>query len=259
MSKDDEHGTVWITGAANGMGRSFAGHLAGQGWRVGMIDIDADALRETEEEVSKHGTCLACVCDVASYEDVRASVQRFEAELGPVTALINNALEAERGSVLDLDIRDWRRAIDVCLTGYFTCAQLAAREMVKRNYGSIINMSSGSGERGMPGTAGYASSKGGINALTRVLCVDLAPYGIRANTVTVGPIPTRFFRNFLKDDDQGFKAREARIPLGRFGRPDDAHGIIDFLLSPKSEWTTGGLFHIDGGANNAALVRVVNQ
>jgi NAD(P)-dependent dehydrogenase (short-subunit alcohol dehydrogenase family) len=259
MTTIDQHGTVWITGAAHGMGRSFAQHLASQGWRVGMIDIDEEALREAEQEISEVGTCLACVCDVSSYDDVQTSVQRFEEHLGPVTALINNALEAERGTVLELDIRDWRRAIDVCLTGYFISAQLAAREMVKRRYGSIVNMSSGSGERGMPGTAGYACSKGGINALTRVLCVDLAPYGVRANTVTVGPIPTRFFRNFLKDDEQGFQAREARIPMGRFGRPEDAHGIIDFLLSPQSEWTTGGLFHIDGGANNAALVKVVNQ
>jgi NAD(P)-dependent dehydrogenase (short-subunit alcohol dehydrogenase family) len=252
-----EQGVVWITGAARGLGKSIALHLAQQGWRVGMIDVDEPALRTAEREVSSVGSCVGVPCDVSSSEQIAAAASVFETSLGPVTALINNAVAAEHASILILDEAVWRRSLDVSLTGYFLIAQTAARKMVERRAGSIVNISSGSAERGMPGTAAYACSKGGVNTLTRVLCTDLAEFGIRANTVTVGPMDTEFFRDFLHNDAEGIEARRARVPLGRLGVPEDVHGVIDYLLSPGSMWTTGALFNIDGGANNAGFVKLV--
>jgi len=251
--------TVWVTGAANGVGRGVALHLAKQGWHVGMLDIDAENLREAAQEAeAAGGTVHAVEGDVSSEADLARAVAAFDEKLGPVYAVINNAVYSERATVLDMSATAYRRALEVGLVGYYIWAQAAARSLVARNVaGCIINMGSGSAERGMPSTTGYASGKGGILALTRVLALDLAQYGIRVNTVTVGPMLTKFFTGFLEGDQVGLDARLARIPLGRFGEIEDVVTLFDYLLSDGALWTTAALFHVDGGANNAALVKSV--
>ena len=117
-------------------------------------------------------------------------------------------------------------------------------------------MSSGAAERGMPGTIAYGCAKGGVNSMTRILAVELARSGVLVNTVVYGPIVTAGFMT-MAADDAGVEARRNRIPLGRFGTSTDCIGIVKYLLSADAKWTTGALFHVDGGANNAGLVQLV--
>jgi NAD(P)-dependent dehydrogenase (short-subunit alcohol dehydrogenase family) len=251
-------GVVLVTGAATGMGRDMAIRLAATGWSVGICDVNEDGLQETVAAASAGGTCVAWTADIAVGADVTRFVEEAESRLGPIDALVNNALHAVEGFVLELSEADWRRAIDVSLTGYFLCAQAAGRRMVQRSYGRIVNFSSGAAERGIPRTAAYGSAKGGVNSFTRVLAVELAASGVTVNTLTTGPIMTEGFR-LLAKSEEGIEARRRRIPVGRFGTADDYLPVLEFLISPQAGWTTGGLFHVDGGANNAALVQSVTE
>jgi NAD(P)-dependent dehydrogenase (short-subunit alcohol dehydrogenase family) len=115
-------------------------------------------------------------------------------------------------------------------------------------------MSSGSAERGIPGTGAYAAAKGGVNAMTRTLAVETAAHGVTVNTVTLGPVMTAGFAKLAVSDD-GVEARRRRVPVGRLGATRDCVALVELLLDPGSTWITGGLFHVDGGANNAALVQ----
>jgi NAD(P)-dependent dehydrogenase (short-subunit alcohol dehydrogenase family) len=258
LSAAGEHGMVLLTGAAGGLGRDMAIRLAAGGWAVAACDIDADGLRETVELATAGGTCAGWTADISVVDDVARFVSEAEAQLGPAKALVNNALHPVEGFVLDLDVEDWRRTIDVSLTGYFICAQAAGRRMVERGYGRIVNLSSGAAERGIPRTAAYGSAKGGVNSFTRVLAVELASKGVTVNTLTTGPILTEGFR-LLAKDEAGIAARQRRVPVGRLGEAADYMPLLSYLISPEAAWTTGGLFHVDGGANNAALVQSVEQ
>ena len=251
-------GVVWVTGGANGLGRGLAIGLARIGWRVAVSDIDQTAIESLQTELAAIAPSLVMAGDVTSSDDIERVLNELEDKLGPLDAVINNALFAVRGSVLDVTEVDWRRAIDVNLTGYFLCTQAAARRMVSRRAGRIVNISSGAAERGIPGTVAYGCAKGGVNAMTRIFAVELAQHGICVNTVTTGPIMTEGFAT-LAADAAGIEARRRRVPIGRLGTVDDCLGIIEYLLSPASAWTTGALFHVDGGANNAGLVQQVSQ
>lgn len=255
---ENETGTVLLTGGGGGMGREIAIDLARAGWRVGICDIDADGLWETVARASEVGSCSGWMADIAVRHDVERFVVAAEDELGPADALINNALHAVEGFVLELSEESWRRVIDVSLTGYFLCAQAVARRMVERGYGRIVNMSSGSAERGIPRTAGYAAAKGGVNSFTRVLAVELAARGVTVNTLTTGPIMTEGFRLIAKSEE-GIAARRRRVPVGRLGETADFMPLLQFLISRSAQWTSGALFHVDGGANNAAFVQVVEE
>jgi NAD(P)-dependent dehydrogenase (short-subunit alcohol dehydrogenase family) len=249
----DRKGAVWITGGANGVGRELAVALAQHGWPVGVCDIDRDGLATLAAEVGE-GVLATSVADIADETDVQRSYDELTAQLGPITGLINNALYADNRRIIDLSITEWRRCIDVSLTGYLLCSQVAVRRMIEAGYGRVINMSSGSAERGIPGTGAYAAAKGGVNALTRTLAVEVAANGITVNTLTLGPVMTAGFAKLAVNDD-GIEARRRRVPVGRLGATADCVGLVELLLDPASNWITGGLFHVDGGANNAALVQ----
>lgn len=251
-------GTVLISGGAKGLGRGMALALAKDGWNVAICDIDAAALERTVRDVARLGRCKGWLADIAVKADVDRWVDEAEATLGPITALVNNAIAVAEGFFLELSEEGWRRTIDITLTGYFLCAQAAARRMVTRRYGRIINHSSGAAERGIPRTVSYACAKGGVNSLTRTMAVELAQYGIAVNTLTTGPMMTETFAGLAKTDE-GLVARRRRVPMGRFGEIDDIMPLVRYLISPGAAWTTGGLFHVDGGANNAALVQSVQQ
>jgi NAD(P)-dependent dehydrogenase (short-subunit alcohol dehydrogenase family) len=250
--------TVLLTGGATGLGREIAVALARDGWNVAICDILEQELDEAVAEAAGAGVCRGWVADITVAADVERFVAEAERELGPADALVNNALHAVEGFILDLREEDWRRVVDVSLTGYFLCSQVAGRRMRDRGYGRIVNMSSGSAERGIPRTGAYGAAKGGVNALTRTLAVELAQYGITVNTLTTGPILTEGFKRLAKSDD-GIEARRRRVPVGRLGETPDYMPVLRFLISPESAWTTGALYHVDGGANNAALVQVVEE
>ncbi len=258
IEHDQERGVVLLSGAAKGIGRGLAIALAAEGWTIAACDVDEAGLAETIERACCDGACRGWVTDIADAAAVESWVAEAEEQLGPAVVLINNAINAAEGFFLSLTEQEWRRTIDVSLTGYFFCAQTVARRMAGRGYGRIVNMSSGSAERGIPRTVSYAAAKGGVNSLTRVMAVELASSGICVNTLTTGPMMTETFAAIAKTEE-GIEARRRRVPIGRLGEMDDVLPLVRFLISPEARWTTGALFHVDGGANNAALVQSVAQ
>lgn len=255
MASDEkfDQQAVAITGGGRGLGRGLAVELARRGWYVAICDIDEEALDSAVEEINGVGIGAGWLADVS----VESDVNRFigEAVVGPrrLIGLINNAIYAAPGAFLDLSVDEWRRSIDVSLTGYFLCGQAAARHMVGEGYGRIVNMSSGSGEHAFPGTTAYGTAKGAINSLTRIMALELAPFGVTANTLTTGPMMTDTFRRVLRGREELYEQRKGRVPIGnRFGEIDDIIGLVSYLLSPAAKWTTGALFHVDGGSNSTA-------
>jgi 2-hydroxycyclohexanecarboxyl-CoA dehydrogenase len=253
MTAEGERQVVVVTGGANGIGREIARRLHAENWKVAILDNDEGALASTLAQVGGERSFRGWAVNVADHVAVEAVVGEIENDLGPIAALINNALWVSGEPFLEMPEASFRRTIDSSLIGYFVPSQIVARRMVQRRYGRIVNMSSGSAERGIPRTGGYASAKGGVNALTRVIAVELAQYGVVANILVLGPIATDTGRRLAKTDE-GLEARRRRVPMGRLGDPDDYIGAVRYLISPALRWTTGSTLYCDGGANGAALV-----
>ena len=242
MSKGDDR-VVVVTGAGNGIGQAIAERFGAAGASVVVNDIDGDDAAATVGAITgAGGSALAAVADVSSADEV-ASI--FDAALdayGTVDVLVNNAgLVSPMRHFLEADEAWWRRLIDVNLTGHFLCSHRAARIMAPKREGAIINMSSGGATRAHRAFTAYDASKGGIEALTRAMALDLGPYGIRVNALMPGSIDTEGM------DESARRLRGENIPLGRVGDPDDMAGPALFLASDDARYVTGHVLKVDGG------------
>lgn len=234
---------VVVTGAAGGIGRSIAERFAGQGAKVVVNDIDADAAAEVVASITgAGGTAIDAVADVSSGDSVAAMFDAVMAEYGTVDVLVNNAgLVSPMLHFFDADEAWWRKIVDVNLTGHFLCSHKAARIMAKAGGGNIINMSSGGATRAHRAFTAYDATKGGIEALTRAMALDLGPYNIRVNALMPGSIDT----SGLSLADR--KLRGENVPLGRIGEPIDMTGAALFLASDDAAYITGDVIKVDGG------------
>jgi NAD(P)-dependent dehydrogenase (short-subunit alcohol dehydrogenase family) len=241
---------VIITGARRGMGRSHALVLAKAGAKVVVSDISEEDCQKVVKEIEKNGgEALAVKCDVSKKEEVDGLVKKTIERFGKVDILVNNAGICQFRPFLELTEEDWDRTLDINLKGYFLCAQAAAKEMVKRKKGKIINIASiASGQVGIgfPALAHYSASKGGIIALTETLAVELAPYNIRVNAIAPGMIETPMIVP-VKESPEQEKEVLKRIPLGRPGNPEEVSNLVLFLASDASSYITGSTVIIDGG------------
>lgn len=234
-----------ITGAPGGIGSALARGLAAEGARVVLHAwpaSDADGLRY------ELGDSVAGVVsgDVRSSDEARALVDEASALLGGLDVLVNNAGVMSTTPLLDLGEEEWRRVIDTNLTGYFFVGQRAAQIMAECGSGSIVNVSSTRQVQANPGNAAYATAKGGVAMLTRSMAVELAPLGVRVNSIAPGTFVTDLNRHYLEDPDYA-AGRIAGIPVGRFGRTDELVGAVVYLASAESSFTTGASIMIDGG------------
>jgi len=234
---------VVVTGAARGIGRAIAKRFGAEGSRVVVADIDEPGGASAADEiVAAGGTAIACATDIASEEQVDRLFARALEEFGALDALINNAsLIGPTKHVLEADKAWWDRIIGVNLTGTFLCARRAAHIMARRGGGSIVNTSSGGGTRAHRAFVAYDASKGGIEAMTRALALDLAPYGIRVNCLVPGLI------NTYGASDEFRASQDAIVPLGRMGTAEDLAGTAVFLASSDSGYITGQTIVVDGG------------
>jgi NAD(P)-dependent dehydrogenase (short-subunit alcohol dehydrogenase family) len=239
-----------VTGAGSGIGRAIALAFSGEGADVVAVDRDGVSAEATAVEAPGPGELLPLVADIAQAEQVRRMVLATIAAFGRLDVLVNNAaiqLHGEDSRCHELDEGVWDRTMSVNLRGPFLCTKYALPELIGGGGGSIINIASPTafGDRGAGYTA-YASSKGGVVTLTRVVATDYARERVRVNAIIPGATETPLITDLLRDEST--RARlQAATPLGRLGQPEDVVGIAVYLASDESAFATGALFAVDGG------------
>lgn len=240
-----------ITGAGSGMGRAAAQMFAAEGARVIVADFDEAGGSETATMVQESGGQASFVrADVSSEADARTMVDHAVERFGRVDVLYNNAgvMPEQDHSVLDTDVATWDRVMAINVRGVFLACKYAIPHMVEQGSGSVINISSFVALLGcsVPQDA-YTASKGAVLSLTRSLAVQFAPRGVRSNAICPGPIETPMLQEWLLTDKEARKARLARNPTGRFGKPEEIVNVAIYLASDESLWTNGAHFVVDGG------------
>jgi 2-hydroxycyclohexanecarboxyl-CoA dehydrogenase len=235
--------SVIVTGAGHGIGRAVAERFASEGAKVGVNDIDPARAEETVAAIGANA--IALPGDVGSEEDVQRITSTAVEAHGPIDVLVNNAAlatyEAVTRHFLEGDAAWWNRIIQTNLTSVFLCSNAVAMSMAKRRTGAIIHLSSGGASHAHRAMAAYDAAKGGIEALTRAMALDLAPYGVRVNFVVPGLIRTYDISDELAAE------RGQVVPLQRLGTADDMAGPIVFLASDDARYMTGTGVVVDGG------------
>lgn len=238
---------VIVTGAAQGIGRAVALHLASPGVQLAVWDVKRDGVEETAKLCQEKGAAArAWTVDVGDADAIEAAVAAFERAWGKPDGLVNNAGIFPRARALDMKLAEWEEVLRVNLTGTFLTARAVAARMKDLGRGAIVNTASGRALAGAANGAHYAASKGGIIALTKSLALDWAAYGIRVNCVIPGLTDTAQPRVEMGDNE--LYAAGARIPMGRIGRPQDIAAVVAFLLSDDAGYMTGQSVAANGGA-----------
>ncbi|HUT96499.1 MAG TPA: SDR family NAD(P)-dependent oxidoreductase [Dehalococcoidales bacterium] len=241
--------TAIVTGSRRGIGRAIALALAKDGANVTVSDINQEDCQKVVAEIEKMGRKgLAVKCDVSSAPEVEELVKKTVAEFGRLDILVNNAGIISYKPFLELTEEDWDKLLGVNLKGQFLCAQAAAREMIKNNWGRIINIASiSSGGCGIafPLIAHYTASKGGVMALTEALALELTARGINVNAICPGAIDTDMTKG-AKESGQ-LEPVLLRIPKGRLGKPEEIANLAVFLASEEASYIAGAAIVIDGG------------
>jgi len=239
---------ILVTGASSGLGRHFVSTLARAGAAVALAARSADKLADASGEIRGiGGNAVAVTLDVTNAASVREAVGKAEAELGPITALVNNAGVVVAKPLFEHAESDWDRVVDTNLKGAWLVAQEVARRMAGHGQGgSIINIASILGLRVVGGgLPEYSASKAGLIQLTKVLALELARYNIRVNAIAPGYIQTDLNREYLQS--QAGQALIRRIPQRRPGEPSDLDGVLLLLASDASRYITGAVIPVDGG------------
>jgi NAD(P)-dependent dehydrogenase (short-subunit alcohol dehydrogenase family) len=237
-----------VTGGSRGIGRAVCLAFAAEGAAVAVNATTFEGADKTAEEIRRGGgRALAVKANVADPAEVGAMVDQVVSGFGRLDILVNNAGISMARPSAELPLEDWQRAIDIDLNGVFYCSQAAGRQMLRQKYGNIINMSSMYGLVVAPGRAAYSTSKGGINALTKVLAVEWARDNIRVNAICPGYITTELVTDLMARGvlDESKLAR--RCPMGRLGNVDEVAKVALFLASDDSSYITGQSIVVDGG------------
>lgn len=237
-----------ITGGSRGLGLAMARALAGAGAEVAVCSRHAEELAEAgrELEAASGRATLTVAADVTQAEDrerlVSAALERF----GRLDVLVNNAGTGLRRPVLEMSEDDWRRILEVNLTAPFLLAQRAAREMLARRWGRILNISSALGSIALPDRSAYCASKGGLLQLTRVMALEWAEAGITVNAICPGPFKTPYNLR-LQENPSLYESYLRLIPQHRWGDLDEIGGAAVFLASDAASFITGTALYVDGG------------
>jgi len=229
---------VIVTGAGSGIGRASARALAAEGARVVVADARAEAAEAVGGEIrSRGGQALPVVTDVADPAAVEKLLARSLEAFGQVHVLLNSAGISMRRPVLEMSDAEWHRVLGVNLHGTFYCCRAVGRHMAERGYGRIINLASDRATFGLVNGAHYATSKGGVIALTKSLALELGRAGVTVNAINPGTTDTPMARGTLTDEE--WQSRGRQDPLGRFSTPDDIAQLVLFLAGPGGAFMTG--------------------
>ncbi len=234
-----------VTGPGRGIGRGIALALAQAGADIVAVSRRVpEALASDVERLGR--ACHHVAADLANPAEVEVVIPRALAAAGRVDILVNNAGMATRGPAIDVSSTDWHRVLQVNLHAVFRLCQAAAKDMLPRKRGKIINIASMMSFEGGILVSPYTASKGAVGQLTKALANEWAPHGINVNAIAPGYIATDLTQP-LQDDPVRGPAILVRIPAGRWGRPDDLGGAAVFLASAASDYVHGHLLAVDGG------------
>lgn len=241
----DEYKNAVVTGAARGIGKSIALKLAESGINVVISDIMIDEAEKIAEELRKKGVkSIAVKTDVSNIDSVNDMVEQTVKEFGSIDFLINNAGVTRDNLTIRMSEQEWDMVLNINLKGTFLCSQAAAKMMMKKRFGRIVNIASVSGILGTAGQANYASSKAGVIALTKTFARELGGRNITTNAIAPGYIITEMTEKLPE------KVKEAyisQIPLKRGGTPEDIAEVVKFLISPSASYITGTVINVSGG------------
>ena len=247
---DSSQRVALVTGAARGIGLAVAKRFLAEGWQVALLDIAADQLARSVEALALPDSTLALVCDVADANAVAAAFARLERRFGRLDALVNNAGIAVFAPLMETSDADWRRVLDVNLTGPFLCTK-AAIPFMRRDGGAIVNITSISGLRASTLRSAYGTSKAALAHLTKQLAVELADLAIRVNAVAPGPVDTAMAKAVHSPEIRA--DYHDASPLNRYGLEEELAEAVFFLCSERASYITGQILAVDGGFDAAGI------
>jgi NAD(P)-dependent dehydrogenase (short-subunit alcohol dehydrogenase family) len=235
-----------VTGGARGIGAAIVSELIAAGYRTAVIDVNTKAIaRAADTDAARAGLLLPLELSITDRTAVEAAMSTLAGQHGPIRALVNNAGMTLPATFMDQTDEDWDRIVDVNLKGTFVMGQVVARQMVDEKTGSIVNISSVSAHGVRTGPPAYAAAKAGVEGLSRLMAVQLGPYGVRVNTVVVGTTATPWLLS-RKTESEIEQMRSSTL-TGQIGEPDDVARVVAFLCSPYAKHLTGQLISVSGG------------
>ena len=234
-----------VTGGARGIGLAVAERMLASGAEVALWDTDEPALDAAAKRLAGKGSVHVSVVDVSSAASVTAGAQAAIGQMGQIDVLVNNAgITGPNVTVWDYPPDEWRKVLDVDLTGPFLCCRAVVPRMLEKDYGRIVNVASIAGKEGNPNASAYSAAKAGLIALTKSLGKELAKTGIRVNCVTPAAVETDIFKQMSEHHIQFMLSK---IPLGRFGKIEEVASMICWLASEETSFSTGAVFDVSGG------------
>ncbi|HWQ77842.1 MAG TPA: glucose 1-dehydrogenase [Anaerovoracaceae bacterium] len=241
--------TAVVTGGGRGLGRAICEGLAEFGAKVAVIDIDEKSCLSAAEEIQKkyNNDSFGIMMDISKVREIESGIAKIFNRFGQIDILVNNAGVVSRSPILDMEESDWDRVMDINVKGMYFCAKEAAKHMVQRKYGKIINIASISSYRGIPNRSVYCVSKGAVLQATRVMAVEWAPYNIHVNAVAPCYLDTPLTSSLYTEDKEFYEYIMRKTPLKRIAKPEELVGGVIYLASDSSDMVTGATLPIDGG------------